>query len=376
MANFRSGPSDSSGRAPAAQFSARSLAALRPIRALVLADTAVARSRLVAILQEDHRLTVVGWGGSELSGATLVRQLQPDVVTIDVGDHLADSLATIAQIMAHAPTRVVVITPNQDTDGAQRAMAVVRAGALAVIQGPGDEGSDAFAADAISVRDVVRAAATVRLARPLHPGAPQPTRGEFVGPLPPATTAVVAVAWAAAIEAWLRPVLNVLANRCNAPVVLAVAPGEQALALQVLQNHGVSRQVVVVREPEPLLPGHVYVVDGDAEVVARGTMWLVAPADASATEVPRLFASMVDQFGSQALAILPAPWQGAWLQLARHWTRAGGQLLAVASEQRPRRSDPPPGPSVAELADLILPGPVLAHHLVKYLGSQLGEVRR
>lgn len=368
---------DGRGASPAGQFSARSLAALRPIRALVLADSVAARSALVTILQQDSRLVVVGWGSGQLPAADRVQQLAPDVVILEVGHPAADGIATIAQIMAKTPTRVVAITPNQDSDGARRAMAVVRAGALAVIQGPGDEDSDAFAANALSVRDVVRAAATVRLARTVGPAILPGTDPREAHVASPAAAAIVVV-WSAAIQDWLSPVLQVLECRGNVPILLVAAPGEMEMAARAWPACGDKRPCRVTDRPMPLHPGHVYLVDTESEVQALDHGWFVAPGPTvdAAPEHTRIFRSTLGHFGDKAIAILPGWWQGHWLQVARHWSSTGATVLAVGAEQRPRRADTPAGTTVGHLADLMLTGPALAAHLVKYLGCQSAEARR
>ena len=336
------------------------LAAPRLLRAVVLADQASSRSLLMAILEEDPRMTVVGVAPKDPCGVLAVQRMQPDVVVLDLAGELSVALDIVERITSQGARRVVVIGAGKDAGGEAQAMAVVRAGALAVTDGPPALNSEGFEAAARGIRDVVRAAASVRLVGAATWSAP--------GDLPPVETfGVVAVGWSNEVADWLAPVMKALLTGCPLPVIVVPRrASDMEATARVLERLG-PNEVTVVSGPALAQAGRVLVASPDAHISSSGGGWLVAPGAATPVEQGRLFASLVEQFKSRALAVLPANWQGSWLTAAEHWTSLGGTLVAATEDLRHHRADLPLGPSVATCADLTLPARLVAQHLGKNL---------
>jgi two-component system chemotaxis response regulator CheB len=80
------------------------------VKVLVVDDSAFARSRIVKVLSESPGLQVVG---QAVDGADAIRQtkeLQPDVVTLDVEMPVMDGLTALEQMMRECPTPVVMVS--------------------------------------------------------------------------------------------------------------------------------------------------------------------------------------------------------------------------------------------------------------------------
>jgi two-component system, chemotaxis family, protein-glutamate methylesterase/glutaminase len=88
-----------------------------PIRVLVVDDALFMRKAISEILQSDHSLSVVGTAKDGLDGLEKIRQLQPDVVTLDIDMPRMDGLAAIRHIMIESPVPVVVLS-SLFSDGA------------------------------------------------------------------------------------------------------------------------------------------------------------------------------------------------------------------------------------------------------------------
>lgn len=347
-------------RGTATDFAQVGGAGHRLFRAVVLADKPAARSVLVAILEEDPRMTVVATAPKAECGVAAVRKLRPDVVVLDLDEELNVALDTVARITAQGATRVVVICPGKDTGGAAHAMAAVRAGALAVTDGPPELYADGFDAAARGIRDVVRAAASVRLA-----GAPARLAPGEVPSV--ATIGVLAVGWSQDVADWLKPVMKTLLAGTRLPVIVVPRRASETLdTAKALEGLG-PNQVKVVTEPTLLQAGRILVASPDAQVCCSADGWQVAPSASPSVEQGRLFGSLVEQFKNRALAVLPANWQSSWLSDAEHWTSLGGTLVAATEDLRHHRADLPLGPSIATCADLTLPARLVANHLSKNL---------
>jgi len=92
-------------------------------RVLVVDDTASIRTELRALL-EDAGLTVVGEASHGAEGVMLARELQPDVVVMDVRMPILDGIAATGHITRELPdTRVVVFSAFDNDDLAATARA-------------------------------------------------------------------------------------------------------------------------------------------------------------------------------------------------------------------------------------------------------------
>jgi two-component system, chemotaxis family, protein-glutamate methylesterase/glutaminase len=81
-----------------------------PIKVLVVDDALFMRKAISEILQSDKSLSVVGTARDGLDGLEKIRQLQPDVVTLDIDMPRMDGLAAVRHIMIESPVPVVVLS--------------------------------------------------------------------------------------------------------------------------------------------------------------------------------------------------------------------------------------------------------------------------
>ncbi|MBX5445958.1 response regulator transcription factor [Sphaerobacter sp.] len=97
------------------------------IRILVVDDHPVVREGLVAILEAQEDLTVVGEAGDGDQAVQQYRDLQPDVVLMDLAMPGTDGVQAIQEIKRIDPNARVVVLTAYDTD--ERILQAVQAGA-------------------------------------------------------------------------------------------------------------------------------------------------------------------------------------------------------------------------------------------------------
>lgn len=88
-----------------------------PIKVLIVDDALFMRKAISEILQSDAKLNVVGTARDGLDGLEKIKELSPDVVTLDIDMPRMDGLEAIRHIMIESPVPIVVLS-SLFSDGA------------------------------------------------------------------------------------------------------------------------------------------------------------------------------------------------------------------------------------------------------------------
>lgn len=99
------------------------------IRALVVDDSAFMRKAISMMLESDPEIKVVDTARNGAEGVEKVRQLKPDVVTMDVEMPVLDGISALRQIMKQHPCPVLMIS-SLTREGAQATVEALQAGAV------------------------------------------------------------------------------------------------------------------------------------------------------------------------------------------------------------------------------------------------------
>src|ERR1051326_7585611 len=86
------------------------------IRVLVVDDSATQRAWLVALMEHDPQLEVVGWASEGAAAVRAAARLRPDVITMDLHMPGMDGLEATRQIMQATPTPIVLVTADASSD--------------------------------------------------------------------------------------------------------------------------------------------------------------------------------------------------------------------------------------------------------------------
>ena len=105
--------------------------AQQPFRVLLVDDDPVFRELLAFVLRSDLGAEIVGQAGDGALGNELARELQPDVVVMDLRMPTMDGFEATRRIAETVPdTRVVVVSSSTEPEDVNRAM---KAGAAAYV---------------------------------------------------------------------------------------------------------------------------------------------------------------------------------------------------------------------------------------------------
>ncbi len=142
-----------------------------PIRVLVVDDSAVVRRVVSDALNAQPDIEVVGTAIDPYAARDQLKELKPDVITLDVEMPRMDGLTFLRLLMQHHPIPVIVMS-SLTSAGSQTAMDALRLGAVEVLCKP----HSAYSIGDLDTQLVrsVRAAAAAKVRR-TPPAPPPPT---------------------------------------------------------------------------------------------------------------------------------------------------------------------------------------------------------
>jgi two-component system chemotaxis response regulator CheB len=141
-----------------------SLASGRPIRVLIVDDSAAVRAALSGIIDEAPDLEVMGTAGDPIIAAQRIQQEVPDVIILDVEMPRMDGLTFLRRIMAQRPIPVVICSTLAE-EGSETLLQALEAGAVEVIAKPRIGTAQFLKESTVRVHDALRAAARARPGR-------------------------------------------------------------------------------------------------------------------------------------------------------------------------------------------------------------------
>jgi two-component system chemotaxis response regulator CheB len=168
---------------PASDPVAQAAMRVTPIRVVVVDDSRLMREMLQAALTEAGDIIVVGAAADPLDARGIIRETNPDVVTLDVEMPGMGGIEFLRRIMELRPVPVVMVAGGT-TLGAEITLNALEIGAVDFVAKPsGGAGWSDFAA---TVRYKVREAAQVRFNPPARTASPtvQPGAGADSGLAP------------------------------------------------------------------------------------------------------------------------------------------------------------------------------------------------
>lgn len=132
------------------------------VKVLIVDDSALVRQTLVSILSSDPQIEVVGTATDPYNAVEKIKQVVPDVITLDVEMPKMDGLTFLKKLMGQHPIPVVVISTLTEK-GTDSALLALEYGAVEVVAKPKVNTKVALEETTISLCDKVKAAAKVEL---------------------------------------------------------------------------------------------------------------------------------------------------------------------------------------------------------------------
>jgi len=345
------------------------------IRVLVVDDAVVIRRMLTDILTEDPDIEVVGTAPNGRIAMAKVKQVNPDILTLDVEMPEMDGLQTLRALRAEGHRQPVIMFSTMTEKAAATTLDALAAGASDYVTKPANVGSVVEAKQRVREQLIPKIKAlSPNVVAPRH--APRLTRPATTAttsrpaPVPPQAAQqaaagrvdCVAIGVSTGGPNALTTLFRALPSNFPVPIVMVQhMPPVFTQQLAVRLSSVSTLEVCEGATGRQLRPGHAALAPGDnhMEVVRTGGNVILqlhkGPPENScrpATDV--LFRSVAAVYGPRALAVVLTGMGYDGLNGVRHITERGGR--AIVQDRASSVVWGMPG-AVAEagLADRILP---------------------
>jgi two-component system chemotaxis response regulator CheB len=279
------------------------------VRVLVVDDSALMRQLLSSMMQSDRDIEVVGAAPDPLVARQMIKDLNPDVVTLDVEMPNMDGISFLEKIMKLRPMPVLMIS-SLTQEGAEATLQALELGAVDYIAKPKVDLQQGLAEKQAEIVEKVKIAAKARVrsraSATARAAAPAMPRAGFC-----TTERIVAIgASTGGVEA-LREVLCGLP--ADSPAVVVTQHMPAGFTTRFAERLNTLAQVTVqeAADGQRILPGHVYIAPGNwhLEVVRTGANYTCRLNDGPAVSGHRpsvdvLFRSVATSARGNAIGVI------------------------------------------------------------------------
>lgn len=268
------------------------------IRTLVVDDSPTMRALLSSQLSRDSEIQLVGAAADASEARSMIRQHDPDVITLDIEMPGMNGLDFLEKIMTLRPKPVIIVS-SLTAKGAEATIQALELGAFECYAKPD------IANDNGRLADLVRLAARHGVRAHDHHQAPR-----VVTNRKKATQLIAIGASTGGVEA-LSQILQSWPADCPPTMIVQHIAGSFSDALVRNLDNLCPAQVVAAESDVYLKPGHVYVAPGNTRhLVVRGgerlksRLLALPPETGHRPSVDMLFASVAEAVPGAAVGIL------------------------------------------------------------------------
>jgi two-component system chemotaxis response regulator CheB len=284
--------------------------ATRPVRVLVVDDSALMRQLLSAILEGEPTIKVVGVARDPYDAREKIKALDPDVITLDIEMPRMDGLTFLDNLMRLRPMPVVMVSSLSER-GADATLTALALGAVDWVAKPKLDVAAGLEAMAASIVEKVLAAAQANVTGRAAPRAPHAEAG--LPKLRPLSTTDRLIAIGASTGG-TEAIADVLADfPPDAPGTVIVQHIPEVFSARFAARLDASLPLSVreAKDGDQILIGHVYIAPGNHHLTIErsGARYVCRvsqqpPVNNHRPAVDVLFRSVASQAGRNAAGVI------------------------------------------------------------------------
>lgn len=312
--------------------------AARKTRVLVVDDSVVMRRLLAEAIASDPELEVAGYAANGQIALSLLEQLAPDVVTLDVEMPVMDGLATLKAIRAAGRRLPVIMFSTLTNRGAEATIDALAAGASDYVAKPAGAGDHATARERIRQALVPKIKALCRRPAAMQASAEgTPVRRRpFQRKLAAEPVKVVAIGCSTGGPNALAQLLPGIPSDFAAPILIVqhMPPAFTRFLAQRL-NSLCHLPVEEAEHGAVVHPGKIWIAPGGHHMSVEAHDGQVrikitdeAPENSCRPSVDVLFRSVAEMFPNGALAVVLTGMGQDGLRGCEHLSTAGAEIVA------------------------------------------------
>jgi two-component system, chemotaxis family, protein-glutamate methylesterase/glutaminase len=319
--------------------------AKRRIRVLIVDDSALVRSLLTDILRADPGIEVVGVAGDAHIAREKIKQLNPDVLTLDVEMPKMDGITFLRNLMRLRPMPVVMVSSLTER-GADVTLDALALGAVDYLSKPKIDLAATLKDYGAELIDKIRAAskASVRALDPRRTAAITAKAAHGADAVlprnPPAkplrtTDRIIAIGASTGGTEAIKEVLMGLPPDTPGVVIAQHIPKAFSGPFAKRMNDCCQVTVYEAQDGQQVLAGHVYIAPGDKHlmVVRDGARYVCrlddgVPVNRHKPSVDVLFRSVAQNAGRNAIGVLLTGMGKDGARGLREMLEAGSRTIA------------------------------------------------
>jgi two-component system, chemotaxis family, protein-glutamate methylesterase/glutaminase len=294
------------------------------ITALIVDDSALVRRLLTELLNSDPEIEVVGTAIDPFQAREKIKQLKPDVLTLDVEMPRMDGVTFLKNLMRLHPMPVVMISTLTE-HGAQVTLDALELGAVDFVTKPKLDLSNTMAEYTEEITTKVKEAAKVNV-HALVPQAPvklevsEKLTADVVLPAAetrkiPAhlktTDKIIAIGASTGGTEAIKAVLQQLPPDSPGVVIAQHIPAAFSGPFAERVNGVCALEVCEAKDGQQILPGHAYIAPGDKHLIVErsGARFYChlndgPPVSRHKPSVDVLFRSVAQNVGANAIGVM------------------------------------------------------------------------
>ena len=283
---------------------------VRKTKVLIIDDSALIRSMLTQLVNRQPDMIAVGAARDALAAREMIRNLDPDVLTLDVEMPLMDGVDFLERLMRLRPMPVVMVSTMTEA-GAEVTLRALELGAVDFVAKPKLDVARGLAAASEEIVSKIRVAAAARVQKAPAAGArragPAPASlGVRVG-----TEKLLIVGASTGGTEAIKELLLPMPPDAPGIVIVQHMPAGFTRSFAMRLDALCRIRVKEAEHGERILPGHAYIAPGDRHllVTRSGANYMTAlsddgPVNRHCPSVEVLFRSAARCVGANAIGIM------------------------------------------------------------------------